>query len=613
MTCAVVAGCGASTTDDSVNSPQPPASTPSNPGDPNPGDPNPSMPPPPGQNNPLPAGYTPTPLETIYTGDANYPICNDSGVMTAAGSITVNGVTTQLTDTLTGCCNTGAIGAVQLHVGDGGPTSREFGHAEIYLSGGRGTSFSFRAPSDQSRMTPEVGRAYTPSDRDVSFSRGGAKYVLNPAETSEIRFSTYDVACPSGTSCDDDYGDRVNPPMDRDCLYATKAGETPSERCYRNPFDVKAAVTVHFQNENDPTDLVTIMGQVEILRPWCRVRAPIVLPTEISKINFASDALSQCVSETASRYRVTMSNKLRKLECKNKEIAHAAGLEHLTGLNTLDLTNNALTSIDLSNQSGLRILKLSRNELTAIDISAQAGLSTFEIQSNPLSELKGLGQATQLHDLKISGTMLTDVDVSRLEKLTRLSVGGSSTNPSSQLRSLNLGVLPKLERLGIGDSTISALDLSVVPNLTQLDISNNSALNELNVSNLTELTQITISRGTLTRLDLSNQVKLESIDVRFTPVERIDLAATPELYEVRVQDAALTQLDVSQAPKLRNLELRSNQITDINVDANLELMLLDLTRNPLSAATKSYLDTLTRVACEDGTTQHGRCGVFFDQ
>ena len=87
LTCAVLVGCGASDTGDRTN----PASMTS----PNPDSNEPKpMTPPSGGEAPLPPGYTPTPVETIYTGDPEYPICNDSRVMTAGGSVTVNGVIT---------------------------------------------------------------------------------------------------------------------------------------------------------------------------------------------------------------------------------------------------------------------------------------------------------------------------------------------------------------------------------------------------------------------------------------------------------------------------------------------------------------------------------------
>ena len=72
---------------------------------------------------------------------------------------------------------------------------------------------------------------------------------------------------------------------------------------------------------------------------------------------------------------------IETLECKNKDIANATGIEKLTGLDTLDLSENKLTSIDLSKNVLLVNLNLYNNQLTSLDITKNPELTTLNIGS----------------------------------------------------------------------------------------------------------------------------------------------------------------------------------------------------------------------------------------
>ena len=75
------------------------------------------------------------------------------------------------------------------------------------------------------------------------------------------------------------------------------------------------------------------------------------------------------------------------------------------------------------------------------------------------------------------------------------------------------------------------LDLSQVPNLTQLRCSQNQ-LSELDLSNVPELTRLHCEQNDLTELDLSH---------------------VPELSRLRCSKNQLNELDVRRCPKLRSL------------------------------------------------------------
>ena len=75
------------------------------------------------------------------------------------------------------------------------------------------------------------------------------------------------------------------------------------------------------------------------------------------------------------------------LDVSDKEISDLTGIEAFTALVTLDMSENELTSIDVSKNTALVYLELVFNDLTSIDVSKNTALVTLDMSENKLTSI----------------------------------------------------------------------------------------------------------------------------------------------------------------------------------------------------------------------------------
>lgn len=69
------------------------------------------------------------------------------------------------------------------------------------------------------------------------------------------------------------------------------------------------------------------------------------------------------------------------------KIANSAGIDKLSNLQTLYLSDNSLTSINLSQNKKLVTLRLDNNSLASLDLSNNVNLETLLVANNPIQEI----------------------------------------------------------------------------------------------------------------------------------------------------------------------------------------------------------------------------------
>ena len=113
---------------------------------------------------------------------------------------------------------------------------------------------------------------------------------------------------------------------------------------------------------------------------------------------------------------------ITSLNCSSKNIEDTSGIEKITNLAELDLTENELTNIDLTKNLFLTYLSLRENQIENIDLSKNENLNTLYIDSNKLTNIN-LDDNKLLTDIDLSNNQLTSVNLSNNTALTDLNLG----------------------------------------------------------------------------------------------------------------------------------------------------------------------------------------------
>ena len=160
---------------------------------------------------------------------------------------------------------------------------------------------------------------------------------------------------------------------------------------------------------------------------------------------------------------------ITNLECKgwnysdSDKITSAKGVEKLTGLTSLSIFENRLTSIDLSSNVSLVSLNLGSNQLTNIDLSNNTSLTNLVLNYNQLTSID-VSKNTNLTELDLQNNQLTSIDLSSNTSLTTLNLSWN------KLTSINLSPNIALTELHLDENDISSLDLSNNSSLRYLGI-----------------------------------------------------------------------------------------------------------------------------------------------
>lgn len=149
------------------------------------------------------------------------------------------------------------------------------------------------------------------------------------------------------------------------------------------------------------------------------------------------------------------------LSLNDANISSLSGLEYFIGLKKLQVSNNQLTSLNVSQNTAIKELDFSNNLITTIDISHNTALTSLVCFNN-------------------------------------------------RLTSLDLSQNIALATLACTNNNLSAIDLSFNTNLTQLYCSKN-LLTSIDVSNNTAIEELFCFENQLTNLDLSQNIALREL------------------------------------------------------------------------------------------------------
>ena len=279
-----------------------------------------------------------------------------------------------------------------------------------------------------------------------------------------------------------------------------------------------------------------------------------------------------------------------ELDVSDRGIESLQGIQFFPLLRALDASGNYLNEVSLVDLEFLEELNLADNFLHFIDLSNNTALTHLDLSYN---EFAGRGpnltDLTALVSLDISRNNIRTLNLSRNTELTYLNV---SYNDLTQLRLENHS---NLLTLYCSDNRLVALDLSKCTALTEANCSWNQ-LETLTLGALPGLLTLNCSgNNTITALDVSKCQKLQSLNCFGNRIKSLNLSKNTDLCTVICMGNALTTLTLGKLTKLTSLNCGSNQLKTLDVSGCTALVELVCWGNQLTALNLSKNTALTKV------------------
>ncbi len=218
--------------------------------------------------------------------------------------------------------------------------------------------------------------------------------------------------------------------------------------------------------------------------------------------------------------------------------------------------------IKFNGTSEIFYLDLSHNALTSLDLSGMPNISALYLTDNPFSETPlVVGKQPYLTILEINYIGALDKSFNLSDYPEMLSFDAWA---AGGLDKLDPTGCPNLQKISIDGTNVESIDVSKNPQLLILNISD-TRITSLDLSNNTLLRELYASHES----SVNEQYKLSNIDV----------SNCPDLYYFFCSGNDMATIDVTKNVNLGSLTARKNRLTSIDVSQNTNLFCLNISDN----------------------------------
>ena len=196
---------------------------------------------------------------------------------------------------------------------------------------------------------------------------------------------------------------------------------------------------------------------------------------------------------------------------------------HCPDLVRLELDQNSITTLDVTQNQKLERLYLDSNRVKQLDLSQNPLLKILTVNFNPLGDSLDLRHNPNLTSLRCMSINATQLDVS---------------------------YHPRLVVLNCSNNSLTELDVTGLRDLEYLTCDNNQ-LTQLNVGQNPLLERLYCDGNTLTQLDVTNNPLLEQLSCWHNQISELNLTANPKLNYLDCRENLLTRLDLTANPRLK--------------------------------------------------------------
>lgn len=251
------------------------------------------------------------------------------------------------------------------------------------------------------------------------------------------------------------------------------------------------------------------------------------------------------------------------LDCSHAKIRNLTGIGLFPNLETLNCSENELTSIDLSQNRALVSLNCAQNEIAALDVSVCGALSELNCEQNKLTALD-VSENAALTVLKCNENAIAGLDVTENPLLIDLQC---YCNP---IGNIDVSHNPELEKLDAWEVGFTELDVSNNPKLTYLNC-DYSSLSSLDLSNNPDVTVLYCAFNQLTELDLSLQSGLKLLSCGNNRLETLKLRPDMPLEFLLCDTNRLQRLDLSPYTNLTYCICCDNPMSELTLSGGMSV------------------------------------------
>lgn len=259
-------------------------------------------------------------------------------------------------------------------------------------------------------------------------------------------------------------------------------------------------------------------------------------------------------------------NILESLNINDLGVEDMTGIEDFEALETLSMSGNLVSEMDISQNLELISLFCYDNLLDNLDITQNIMLEILNCDGNSLTELN-VSQNSNLTSLDCFGNNLTELDVTQNPELFTLIC------EDNQLANLNISQNPLLNYLDCANNSLTELDTSQNINLESLQCGFNN-ISSINVTNNVNLDLLNVMSNNLTVLDVSQNSLLTRIACYDNELNSLDLSNNPLFESLFGYNNNFSSLDFSQNPNIFRIRIQNNALESLNVK-NGNNMILD--------------------------------------
>lgn len=195
------------------------------------------------------------------------------------------------------------------------------------------------------------------------------------------------------------------------------------------------------------------------------------------------------------------------------------------------------------------------------NVQAAQYTGSFDLKGLKLSSIKGLEFFPNLYELDMSQCTFANLDLSAMTGLHNLLL-----NHATNLSTLNITGLNKLETLDIGSTKLKDFDLSTLPPTLKQLIVESVGYEAIDFSKWPDLEKININMNKLTTLDLSKCKHMKSIDATSNALTQVNIKGCSNIERFNsTYNSDLTSVDLSGCVNLKYLYLNGTKIGSLSV------------------------------------------------